>query len=82
MVMPLRFPKRSLKPTTFWVCHYILYFTINEIVSKGKQMSTPVKIALISIFTSYHTKQEIGDTISVSHSGFFSCSNDIAQADL
>lgn len=45
-------------------------------------MSTPVKNNLISIFTSYHTKQEIGDNISVSHSGFFSCSNDIAQADL
>lgn len=45
-------------------------------------MSTIVQNALISIFTSYHTKQEIGDNISVSHSGFFRCSNDIGQADL
>lgn len=30
MVMPLYFPKRSLKPTTFWVCHYT--FTVFYVI--------------------------------------------------
>lgn len=36
---------------------------------KGKQMSTPVKIAIITMFTSGYTQQEIAGILSVNQSG-------------
>lgn len=38
-------------------------------VLKGKQMSTPVKNAIITMFTSGYTQQEIAGILSLNQSG-------------